>query len=509
MQYRALLAAINDYGHPRNNLPSCIADLKYVEQLLHTDLKVPSGNIRSLVDKQVTRAAVESGLAWLTEGASEDRRLLFFFSGHGFRRPGSDGSIEEMLVLSDNEFFEDDKLVEASKKAKPGTLTVLLDCCFAGGNDKTFQPAGDFGAFVSIKTWSPPDDYVEKQSAETGKGEAIPIVCYRPFAGRPIDTKSTPSIVFSEAGLTAWPTAIDEGGQTSLNGALLAACLEDELASASSPQTEKLSAFTYALKQVVAGRGLDFSMQEMRDGTDAVLKRLGFRQTPTLKIGTGPIDRSSRFLTLERRAARRAAWIGERSGVMADKFVDALVEPIVERCLVELGRKNYAPAANGADKFVPGLVEIIAPVIVNRVIDELTKKGYAPAGGASSKFFPGSDIIVRELIDRGIRELTKDYQGPEGSKFVDRGTVERIIREALGGGVRGGAKDFSPSQGDKGIGDIAREVLERAARELVERGVRELTKDYQAGSAGGDKFFPGANLIIPVVVDRVIREIAR
>ena len=66
MRYRALLAAINDYGNPRNNLPSCIEDLNYVSELLRGHLKVPDDKIRKLTDGQATVEAVEGGLQWLT-----------------------------------------------------------------------------------------------------------------------------------------------------------------------------------------------------------------------------------------------------------------------------------------------------------------------------------------------------------------------------------------------------------------------------------------------------------
>jgi hypothetical protein len=508
MQFRALLVAINDYGHPRNNLPSCINDLKYVEQLLHKTVGVPAAKVRTLLDKQVSKEALQKGLQWLTSEAAEDERLLFFFSGHGFQLPGDNGSVEEALVLSGNEFFMDDALVKASQEARPGTLTVLLDCCFGGGADKTFQPTGDFGSFVATKRWSPTDVYLENLSdASAEKGEAIQVASYKPFGAPVLHTKGAPSVIFSESGMTRWPTALDEGGQASINGVLLAACLEDETASASNNQTQGLSAFTYALKLIVGQRGMNLSVQQLRDATDEILKRTGFRQTPTLKIGTGPIDGNSRFLTLDRTTRRPAATIDERSSTMTDKFLDRLAPIIIERVIRELTSKGYAPSANGgADKFLPGGFEPYVPILVDRVIGELTTKGYVPPNGATDKFFPGIEIVAPVLINRVIDELTRKGYAPAGgaAKFfpgadiIAREIIERVVREV--------SKDYAPNAGaSKSSIGLDRDTL----RDLVTTTMRELSKKgYRPAETASDKFFPGAEFVIPAVVDRIVREIA-
>jgi hypothetical protein len=428
MRYRALLAAIDDYGNPRNNLPSCVNDLGYVDDCLRTKLKVPGSRIRKLVNSAVTTQALAEGLEWLTRDAAEDERLLFFFSGHGYQLAGGGGSVDEALVLSGNEFFLDDKLVESSKAAKPGTLTVLLDCCFGGGNDKFFLPTGTFGELARPKRWSPPDDFVDKQFDGLAKGGFAEVVSYRPFGCLPITAKAKTSVVFSESGLTPWPTAVDEAGQPSINGALLAACLEDETASASTAQTQGLSAFTFALKRVVEQRGIDLTLGEARDSTDEVLKKLGFRQTSTLKIGSGPIDRDSRLFSLERKSSATRSFVGRSIDMTDTKFLEVLVPILVDRVARELSKKGYAPINADGEKFFPGFVEVIVPALVNRAIDELTKKGYAPMNGAADKSLGGD--IVRDIIERVTRELIgKGYTPAPASpdKFLGMDAIAPIV----------------------------------------------------------------------------------
>lgn len=429
MRYRALLAAIDDYGNPRNNLPSCVNDLRYVSEVLRGKLQVPDENIKTLINGQATVEAVQGGLEWLTSDTAEDERLLFFYSGHGFQLPPANGRVDEALVLSQDGFFRDDALVKGSQAARPGTLTILFDCCFGGGNEKMFQPSGDFGAFVAPKRWSPPTAYLMKTAA-FASAEAVAVSSYKPFGSRPITSKAAPSVVLSATGATTrWPTAIDEAGQPLINGALLAACTEDETASASTPQTEGLSAFTYALKRLIERQGLDLTLHEAQEGTDRILKNMGFRQTSTLKIGTGPIDRDSRFLSLAPKAIT-PSWSTDRRIDMADqKFLESLVPILIERVVNELTRKGFAPAAGGTDKFFPG-IEIVAPILVNRIIDELTRKGYRPAGNGSDKSLLGD--VAREVIERTVRELTKkDFTPPPAGidKFGLGDVAEIIIRE--------------------------------------------------------------------------------
>lgn len=124
--------AINDYGDPRNNLPSCVEDATVFENLLRESYKFDE--IQSLLDLKASKKNVENCLNWLFKDVQPDDRLVFFYSGHGYALPRK-GIMEEVLVLHDG-FFEDDTLAAMSQNIPPRTLTVFLDSCFSGGMEK-------------------------------------------------------------------------------------------------------------------------------------------------------------------------------------------------------------------------------------------------------------------------------------------------------------------------------------------------------------------------------------
>jgi hypothetical protein len=69
---RALLVAINDYGSPQNNLPSCLEDAAQFRSVLQS--RYGFETFTELYDGDATVANVESGLAWLFENAADDHR---------------------------------------------------------------------------------------------------------------------------------------------------------------------------------------------------------------------------------------------------------------------------------------------------------------------------------------------------------------------------------------------------------------------------------------------------
>ena len=125
--------AINDYGSPQNNLPSCLEDAAQVRSVLQS--RYGFETFTELYDGDATVANVEGGLAWLLDNVADDDRLVFFYSGHGYQQPRN-GNLDECLVLSNLEIFFDDRLSELSQSAPPGVLTVVLDPCFSGGMEK-------------------------------------------------------------------------------------------------------------------------------------------------------------------------------------------------------------------------------------------------------------------------------------------------------------------------------------------------------------------------------------
>jgi metacaspase-1 len=142
MAKRALLVGLNAYPNPENALRGCLNDVRQMSLLLrdHFGFDGPA-DVRTLTDRRATTAAIESGLAWLVDGARAGDRLVFHYSGHGSQVPDPHGDertdgLDEIICPYDLDWdapFTDDDLHDALKGVPAGThLTVVLDCCHAG-----------------------------------------------------------------------------------------------------------------------------------------------------------------------------------------------------------------------------------------------------------------------------------------------------------------------------------------------------------------------------------------
>jgi hypothetical protein len=291
---RALLVAINDYGNPQNDLPSCLEDAAQFRSVLQD--RYGFDDIAELYDADATVDGVEDGLAWLFDGVGEDDRLVFFYSGHGYQQPRS-GNLEECLVLTGREFFFDDRLSELSQSAPPGVLTVVLDSCFSGGMQKRI-PIGNRVEIARTKLWMPPT------AASREKALAGGILVPRPFGCLPVTGRAAVEklVLGARAGAgTKAPEqteSADEAGQLQLNGVLLSACSENETASAGTSATEDMSAFTCALMRTLPASG-EIAVAELQQSVRDQLAEMGFQQIPLLRLPASPggLDAAS-FVTL-------------------------------------------------------------------------------------------------------------------------------------------------------------------------------------------------------------------
>lgn len=308
---RALLVAINDYGSQQNNLPSCLEDATRFRSLLSE--RYGFTDFHELYDGEATVANVEAGLGWLFENVAEDDRLVFYYSGHGFQQPKGE-NLEECLVLGDMKFLFDDRLTELSQSAPPGVLTVVLDSCFSGGMQKRVALDGRI-EIARTKAWMPPPNAALQQQK---------VILGRPLVPRPFGSAQVTSAAgvkqlvlgrghaspASKAGPGAQGAAQgeDETDQMLLNGLLLSACSENETASASTSATEGLSAFTFALHQVLEATGGEPSAAELHQAVAAKLQEMGFQQTPLIKAPDQPAGLAeASFITLGAPATERGA----------------------------------------------------------------------------------------------------------------------------------------------------------------------------------------------------------
>jgi hypothetical protein len=470
---RALVVAINDYGGPPNNLPSCIADGNAFSRLLQASYSFR--DVRTLYDAKATVANVEKELDWLVKDAKPDDQLAFFFSGHGFTQLVNE-VMEEFLVLRDDAgkpaLWEDDKLVAKTQGAAAATLTVILDCCFSGGLFKlVFDPRATVGEaeVAQVKVYqAPPEEHTKAFESLVAKPEAnkpVRVAGYRRFGCAAATSPRAVAKAFALEGTAvakaAAPAALSdstEALQPELNGLLISACLETETAAASTSKTEGMSAFTHSMLRALASLGNQRTGAQVLDATAASLKALGFRQTPlVLERATPGNLRHRSFISLE--AKKVAELTGEKAFAL---------------------ESSSAATAEEMQKFLPLLGAILpavisaAPSIISAIRPRPRHKAFE-LGGASSaeemqKFLPLLGALLPAVISAApgiisaVRGRRKEFElgaEPGMSAEVTEEEMQKFLPllgallPAVISAVPGIIEQFSG--GEKAFGGVATE----------------------------------------------------
>ncbi len=275
MTTRALVVGINNYPGT-NALPSCVQDATAFST--HLQSKFAFQEIKALTDQQASKHAVLDGLAWLFNGATQQDRLVFFYSGHGYR-PQINGELREALVTQDSQFLDDTELAAAMVSVPDGVLTIVLDTCFSGGLEKLFiAEDGRIAHVVKSKFWTAE---APTSPVTSSKGFEPTAVSFRPFG-----------LVLPPASKGYVPGTGDATVTTltlpASKGLLISAAQADETASASTPETNGMSAFTYALLDQVDQPGAARSSIDLVLGAGNTLRRLFVKQTPAIKLPIKP-----------------------------------------------------------------------------------------------------------------------------------------------------------------------------------------------------------------------------
>ncbi|NVB78190.1 MAG: caspase family protein [Kofleriaceae bacterium] len=298
---RALLVGINDYPGFNSDLPSCVADVDAMGDLLSRHYGF---ELDILVDGDATQDAVRAGLARLCSNVSAADRICFFYSGHGTTVPRRD-SIEECLVLADGSLLPDDDFVAAFTGVPAGCALVVLDSCFSGGMAKEFLlGAATEGKPKRITMLTP---HANAGVSKTGN--------YRPFGSRPRPTIGG-FAPFRKKALVEF----DEAQDDLLNALLVSACLEGETASASTSATNGLSAFTYSLVSSIANHGAGTAITTTQLVVDATaeLRRIGAIQTPQVKEPANPPKHAdTSFPLLQLATGQSKVYTGPRGALAA------------------------------------------------------------------------------------------------------------------------------------------------------------------------------------------------
>lgn len=435
---RALVVGIDEYAPP-NALQSCVNDAKTFAAMLADEYGFDNVVVRT--DGQVVKAQLLSDLDALFDGAQEGDELVFFFSGHGYRQT-QNGTLDSVLVTQDSQFFSDDELAQKMAGLPDGTLTIVLDACFSGGDEKAFVTRQGNVEIGKIKRWTPPPSAGNVQ-AKVRVAQATKI---KPFgyltalSGSDLERHLLPirGKAFDP------PYRITELQDRDSKGLLLSACLENEEAAASTSQTDGLSAFSFALTGAARSLGAGATAKDVVVQAGATLRTLGLGQTPMLKEPLQPPDLGDASFVLLNREAHATTGGGDPSGVSAPagagtyqdpQFVQSLAilagllfsinQQGVNAMTMEANQKDFINTLSTLGNVVIPLVSVLqqkgfsvddAAHIASAFVPLLANK---QAGGATdSKDWAGDALNVASTVAT-IASLFQKAQQPDGKDWTN------------------------------------------------------------------------------------------
>lgn len=153
---RALLVGIDQYPHVKP-LEGSANDVQTVRQFALDALGYRPEQIQILLDSEATRASILTALdRWLIAGSQPGDRVLFYYSGHGYQTPDTDGDetdrLDETLVSVDTEpdgqggfrnMISDDELKTRFDRLANRQTTVIIDSCHSGTVTRSLLDPGD------------------------------------------------------------------------------------------------------------------------------------------------------------------------------------------------------------------------------------------------------------------------------------------------------------------------------------------------------------------------------
>ncbi len=142
---RALLVGINNYPYV-GALSGPINDVQIIRQFALDTLHYSPDEIKVLIDSQATRNGILKAIEhWLIEDTQPGDRILFYYSGHGYQMPDTNGDerdrLDETLVSYDTRpgkngsfynMISDDELRERFDRLSNRYTTIIIDSCHSG-----------------------------------------------------------------------------------------------------------------------------------------------------------------------------------------------------------------------------------------------------------------------------------------------------------------------------------------------------------------------------------------
>jgi hypothetical protein len=161
----AVVVGIADYEGSQYDLWHPDEDAKEMASALIDNYGFASGNVKLLLNRKATCAAIISALDWLIQNEDAESTVVFFFSGHGFRAVDSEGwdndtesdGYDEGIVSYDFYGLPDGFLQQKFSALESQKVALCFGSCHSGG---MFDDASDLqGANRVIVSACRADEY--------------------------------------------------------------------------------------------------------------------------------------------------------------------------------------------------------------------------------------------------------------------------------------------------------------------------------------------------------------
>lgn len=151
----AVVIGISDYIHFEDveggDLPGAEHDARSVRDLLVMKWNVPEENIRLLLNRDATRAAIEESITgWLAGNAQPGDQVTIFFAGHGSQMWDESGDEDDgldetiapadVLATSTENDISDDTFNDWLGTIRTDNILVALDNCSSGTGTRDVTP---------------------------------------------------------------------------------------------------------------------------------------------------------------------------------------------------------------------------------------------------------------------------------------------------------------------------------------------------------------------------------
>ncbi|MGQ9530541.1 MAG: caspase family protein [Candidatus Bathycorpusculaceae bacterium] len=149
----AVIIGIADYQGTGSDLWHPDEDAKEMYTELTRQRGYPKSNVKLLTNKGATASAIVNAINWLIANEKAGDEVVFFYSGHGYRAPDSDGwdsdvesdGYDEMIVTYDFYGLPDGWFKEKFAAIESTKFALMFGSCHSGGmfdDDDDLQGTG-------------------------------------------------------------------------------------------------------------------------------------------------------------------------------------------------------------------------------------------------------------------------------------------------------------------------------------------------------------------------------